>query len=114
MLEMYQKFKSNRELKKALKIVWLLSTVCVLAVLVTVFFIDEETVLSAVPACSAKTGGLECFLCGSSRAFFKLKYFDWESARSLNPYSVYFFLSFLVNIILTTINLRKLTSNLFI
>lgn len=89
--------EKNQELKKALKIIWIISALFFLIILFIIFFVPEEIFLSKIPICENKNNNLECFFCGSTRAFFEIKKMNFANAYALNKGSIPLFLILTIN-----------------
>lgn len=92
------KINQNKELCKALKIVWTISVAISLILFTIVFFGNETKIMKTIPTCSYKLQGKECFMCGSTRAFFEIKHLSFGNAFRLNRFSPILFTLLLVNI----------------
>jgi len=97
----------NQPLKKAIRIVWQISAILSLLILLILFFVDDKIILSAVPLCEARKKGLECFLCGSTRAFIEIKNLNFKSALDLNKFSSILFSLLVLNAMAYLIYLLK-------
>ena len=69
-------------------------------ILLVVFFVDENLILSKMPTCEYQKIGKECFLCGSTRAFIEIKNMNFDKAWSLNKLSFLIFGALAINTIL--------------
>jgi len=87
----------NQDLKSAIRIVWKISAVLSVLILLLLFLIDDNRLLSISPTCEYKKIGKECFLCGSTRAFIEIKHLNFENAFNLNPFSISIFGLLLLN-----------------
>ncbi|KFC20205.1 DUF2752 domain-containing protein [Chryseobacterium sp. FH1] len=87
----------NQELKNAILIVWQVSAVVSILILLVLFFVDEQKILSQLPVCEARKKGLECFLCGSTHAFIELKKLNFGSAFAFNKLSPFMFVLLILN-----------------
>ena len=99
-MNLKQKNKKNQELKNAIQIVWQISGVLSILILLVVFFVDENLILSKMPTCEYQKIGKECFLCGSTRAFIEIKNMNFDKAWSLNKLSFLIFGALAINTIL--------------
>ena len=90
----------NRELKNAILIVWQVSAVLSILILLILFFVDDQKILSGLPVCEARKKGLECFLCGSTHAFIELKKLNFTGAFALNKLSPFIFVLLILNSLL--------------
>ncbi|TDX86348.1 DUF2752 domain-containing protein [Epilithonimonas xixisoli] len=99
-MNLTQKNHKNQELKNAIKIVWQISGVLSILILLILFFVDENLILSKMPTCEYQKIGKECFLCGSTRAFIEIKNMNFEKAWSLNKFSFFIFGALFINAIL--------------
>lgn len=90
----------NQELKTAIQIILQISGVLSILILLVLFFVDENLILSKMPTCEYRKIGKECFLCGSTRAFFEIKNMNFEKAWSLNKFSFFLFGALVINAIL--------------
>jgi len=71
--------------------VWQISAILSITILLILFFVDENIILSKLPTCEYKAKGGECFLCGSTRAFIELKRLNFSGAFALNKLSPFVF-----------------------
>ena len=99
-MNLKQKNQKNQELKNAIQIVWQISGVLSILILLVVFFVDENLILSKMPTCEYRKIGKECFLCGSTRAFIEIKNMNFDKAWSLNKFSFFIFGALVINAIL--------------
>ncbi|GGG52993.1 DUF2752 domain-containing protein [Epilithonimonas arachidiradicis] len=90
----------NQELKSAIRIVWQISAIISILILLLLFLIDDDKLLSISPTCEYQKVGKECLLCGSTRAFIEIKHFNLETAFHLNPFSIFIFGLLILNSIL--------------
>lgn len=95
---------------KALQIIWYIISVIILAILVLTISQSSQTALNLAPTCSLKAQGLECFLCGTTRAFIKISHFEFTQAYTLNKISIPLYIAFLIN---TIIFLQKLIITIY-
>lgn len=81
----------KKEIRAALKIVWMIYSGLVLFVIaVTVF--SSGTLLEFSPVCLSKSlYGEECFMCGMTRAFAEISEGNFHNAAILNKLSLYLF-----------------------
>lgn len=86
---------------------WQISAVLSFLVLLILFFVDEKIILSEVPICESRKEGLECFLCGSTRAFIEIKNLNLKNALALNKFSLVIFGLLVINSILFLLFLLK-------
>lgn len=105
------KINNNQELKNTIRIVWQISAVLSILILLLLFFIDDNQLLSISPTCEYQKIGKECFLCGSTRAFIEIKHFNFKNAFALNKGSVLLFCLFLLNSILFLTQILKTNKN---
>lgn len=87
----------NQEFKNAIQIVWQISTVFSILILIVLFFVDENLILSKMPTCEFQKIGKECFLCGSTHAFIELKKLNFINAYALNKLSPFMFVLLIIN-----------------
>jgi hypothetical protein len=103
--------KNNVELKKALNIIWMISVLMFLGILVLTLFYPENLILSKIPICENKKESSECFLCGSTRAFFEIRELNFAKAYYYNKGSVPLFiimaLNFLTYLFKNQINIKN-------
>lgn len=102
----------NKDLKNALKIVWVLSGFFCLIIMLTIFFIPENLVFKNIPTCEYKILNKECFFCGMTRAFYSFREFNIIKAYGLNKLSPILFSSMITNILIITINFKNNFKNL--
>jgi len=95
-----QTFNKNQELKNAIRIVWQISAVLSVSILLILFLIDDNRLLSISPICEYQKIGKECFLCGSTRAFIEIKHLNFKNALNLNAFSIFIFGFLILNSIL--------------
>lgn len=98
----------NRDLKNALKIIWILSGLISIILVFTILFFPSELMFKKIPTCEYKLLNKECFLCGTTRAFYEIKEFNFQKAYELNKLSPFLFLAILLNILILTTNLKKI------
>lgn len=84
-----EKFK--KDLRDAIKIVWILySALILIVILITIF--SPETLYKISPVCySVSLYGDECFMCGMTRAFVEISDGNFQNAGTLNSLSIYVF-----------------------
>lgn len=84
-----EKFK--KDLRDAIKIVWILySALNLIVILITIF--SPETLYKISPVCySVSLYGEECFMCGMTRAFVEISDGNFQNAGTLNSLSIYVF-----------------------
>ena len=84
-----EKFK--KDLRDAIKIVWILySALILIVILITIF--SPETLYKISPVCySVSLYGVECFMCGMTRAFVEISDGNFQNAGTLNSLSIYVF-----------------------
>lgn len=92
-----QTIYKNQELKNAIRIVWQISAIISIFILLILFCFDDKIILSAVPTCEARKKGLECFFCGTTRAFIEIKNLNIKNAFVLNKFSLILFGLMLLN-----------------
>ena len=102
----------NKDLITALKIIWILSGFISALILLTVLFVRPNFVFENIPTCDYKLSNKECFLCGTTRAFFKMKEFDIQKAYELNKFSPILFSTMITNILIITIKFKNNFKNL--
>lgn len=93
----------NKELAQAILIIWYLSGGISIFIFLLVFFAHPESVYKEIAVCEYKIHGRECFMCGSTRAFFQLKDLNVSKAFQLNKLSPFLFLGLLLNNVLLVI-----------
>ncbi|MCA4781306.1 DUF2752 domain-containing protein [Empedobacter stercoris] len=98
----------NKDLKNALKIIWVLSGLISILLVFTLLFIPSTLMFEKIPTCEYKLLNKECFLCGTTRAFYQIKEFNFLKAYELNKFSPFLFLALLINILIITTNFKKL------
>jgi len=99
-MNLKQSIFENQDLKSAIRIVWKISAVLSVLILLLLFLIDDNRLLSISPTCEYQKIGKECFLCGSTRAFIEIKHLNFENAFNLNPFSIFIFGFLILNSIL--------------
>jgi len=109
LIKVIQKAIYNQELTRAIIIIWKISAIISALILISVLVMDRDFLLSKVPTCPSKLQNQECILCGSSRAFFEIKEFNFKAAYGLNKLSIFVFLGMLIN---TSIFLFYIIKNL--
>jgi len=97
----------NQQLENAILIVWKISVILSILILLVLFCVDDKTILSEVPFCEARKKGLDCFLCGTMRAFMEIKNLNFKNAFSLNKLSLPLFCSIVINAAIYLIYLLK-------
>ncbi|GEM_PF-1892182 len=102
----------NIELKNALKIIWILSGFISLIIIFTVLFIQPNFIFDKISTCEYKLYGKECFLCGTTRAFYSIKELNIQKAYELNKFSPFLFIAMVSNILIITINFKNNFKNL--
>ena len=107
-----KQLSENKDLKKALKIIWLLSGFISIVILFTVLFVHPNFVFQNISTCEYKLLNKECFLCGTTRAFYKIKEFNIRKAYELNKFSPVLFSMMIKNILIITINYKNNFKNL--
>ena len=107
-----KQLSENKDLKKALKIIWLLSGFISIVILFTVLFVHPNFVFQNISTCEYKLLNKECFLCGTTRAFYKIKEFNIRKAYELNKFSPVLFSMMITNILIITINYKNNFKNL--
>jgi hypothetical protein len=111
MKKMQLKIINNVELKKALNIIWMISALMFLGILILILFYPENLVLSKITICENKKKSSECFLCGSTRAFFEISKLNFAKAYNYNKGSVPLFiimtLNFLTYLYKNQINIKN-------
>jgi len=81
----------KKEIRAALKIVWIIFSALVLLVMVITFF-SAGTLHEISPVCISKSlYGEECFMCGMTRAFAEISSGNIYNAGILNKLSPYLF-----------------------
>ena len=104
--------KDNKELKKALKIIWILTVSLSFFIIIISPFASPNFITSNIPICESKKVGKECFLCGSTRAFLTIGKLEFKKAYELNKLSVFLFTTLLTNILIFIIYLIKKSKKL--
>jgi len=99
-MNLKQIFNKNEDLQDAIRIVWQISAVLSISILLMLFLIDADKLLSISPTCEYQKIGKECFLCGSTRAFIEIKNLNFKNALHLNPFSIFIFGFLIINSIL--------------
>jgi len=102
----------NQDLKTAFKIVWQVLAVLSILILLVLFFVDDNQLLSISPTCYYQKIGKECFLCGSTRAFIEIKHLNFKNAFNLNPLSIFIFGLLILNSILFLNYLKNIKTKL--
>ena len=102
----------NKDLKNAFKIIWILSAFISILILFTVLFIQSNFVFENIPTCEYKLSNKECFLCGTTRAFYEIREFNVRKAYELNKFSPILFSAMVTNILIITINFKNNFKNL--
>jgi hypothetical protein len=104
----------SADLKISFKIVWIIVSIFLLAVL-TMSFLFPEILLKISPVCVSKSlYDVECFICGTTRAFIEISSFNFSGAYELNKFSIILFSIFMLNTLMFLIFLfsfiRKIIS----
>ena len=94
--------------KKALAIVWTIYSVLILTIILIPFTVDINFISSFIPVCSAKLGGNCCILCGMTTSFYSISRLDFETALSLNRYSLFLYSFFVINSIVFLFSISKI------
>src|SRR6218665_2669077 len=102
----------NQEFKSTIRIVWQISAIISILILLLLFFVDDNKLLSISPTCEYQKIGKECFLCGSTRAFIEIKHLNFTSAFDLNPFSIFIFGLLILNSILFLNYLKNIKTKL--
>lgn len=90
-----EKFK--KDLREAIKIVWILYSALILIVILLTIF-SPETLYKISPVCySISMFGTECFMCGMTRAFIEISGGNFSNAYDLNRLSLFLFSASLIN-----------------
>lgn len=85
------------DLRKAVKVVWLILSVVGMLAVVAPVVLPEQAVLGLFPVCSAKARGSSCVLCGMTTAFVRLAHGDWRGAVDANPGAPALYVTFALN-----------------
>jgi hypothetical protein len=87
----------KKDLREAVKIVWIIYSALILLVILITFF-SPETLYKISPVCySISMYGLECFMCGMTRAFIEISGGNFFNAYNLNRLSIFLFSVLLIN-----------------
>jgi hypothetical protein len=70
----------------------MISALMFLGILILLLFYPENLILSKVPICENKKNSGECFLCGSTRAFFEIGELNFTKAYNYNKGSIPLFI----------------------
>lgn len=97
---------NNLELKNAIKIVWYLTGLFSFIIILIVIIIPSKSIFESIPTCRSIQFGTECFLCGTTRAFYKIKELEIMKAYELNKLSPFLFLAMLINIVIIIFNIK--------
>lgn len=90
------------DLKTSFRIVWIIISVTILSVL-TLSFLFPELLIKISPVCVSKSVyGVECFMCGMTRAFVEISSFNFSEAFEMNKLSLILFSVFFINSITFT------------
>lgn len=60
-----------------------------------------------MPTCEYKLLGKECFLCGTTRAFYQIKELNIQKAYDLNKFSIVLFSAMIINVLIIVINFKN-------
>lgn len=103
----------KKEIRAALKIVWIVYSALVLLVLVITVF-SAGTLYDISPVCLNKSlNGEECFMCGMTRAFVEISEGNIINAYILNKLSIFLFSVMSLNSILFILYTVKKFRSLF-
>lgn len=87
----------SSELKIAFRIVWIILSIFIFAILILSFFFPY-TFMDISPVCVSKSVyGAECFMCGMTRAFIEISSGRFSEAFNLNKLSLILFSVFFIN-----------------
>ena len=94
---------------KEVKIVWYIISSLIILLLISLFFLNSNTLLNISPNCtSILLYNKSCFLCGSTRAFVEIKNFNFSKAFYFNVLSIPMFILFIINSLLYILSLKKI------
>ena len=93
------KISDNIDLKKAINIVWFISAILFIIILILLVLFNESSLLKLTPICENKKIGGNCFLCGSTRAFFEIKKLNFLNAYNYNKGSIPAFIILTINFV---------------
>lgn len=88
---------TNDSLKFVLFIIWTVLSAIFLLLLIFPFLFEEFFILDIVPLCQSVEYGIECSLCGMTRAFIQITKGNISEAISLNKGSIHLFIAMLIN-----------------
>lgn len=97
----------NKDLKTAFKIIWILSGFVSLLIICTILCTQPDFVFKNMPTCEYKLLGKECFLCGTTRAFYQIKELNIQKAYDLNKFSIVLFSAMIINVLIIVINFKN-------
>jgi hypothetical protein len=91
------------------KIVWYIISSLIILLLISLFFLNSNTLLYLSPKCtSILLYNKPCFLCGTTRAFVEIKNLNFSKAFFFNVLSIPLFLMFIINSLLYILSLKKI------
>lgn len=86
------------EIKKAIWIVWVIYSIFISIVILALFIFNGQFLIALSPHCeSIRRFGVECSICGMTRAFIEISNGDMIQAIRLNKGSIGLFVVFLIN-----------------
>lgn len=78
--------------------IWTILSIIMTLILLIPFFLNKQKILQITPIClSKKQFNVECFMCGMTRAFIEISQGNLKGAQIFNKYSLFLYLSFLLN-----------------
>jgi hypothetical protein len=87
-----------RDFRTAARVVWLVVSTVVLAILLAPFLLSDSAVADLSPVCESKArGGPPCPLCGMTAAFLLISDGRFEEAQQANRASVPLYAAFVLN-----------------
>ena len=111
--QLYQYLVQNKQCREAILWSWAIVSLVIITVIWISIFADSENILATVPSCTAKNVNQNCFLCGSTRAFFSLGQLNISAASASNIYSPLIYSLFLGNSIIFIFCTYKLIKSKF-
>ena len=101
-------YNNSIQVSREIKIVWKIFSLLLMIVLISLFFLDNDIVLSLSPKCTSFIlYNKQCFLCGTTRAFIEIKNLNFNHAFILNKFSIFLFFIFLLNSVFFIYSLKR-------
>jgi hypothetical protein len=102
-----------RDLRAALRIVWMVLSLLILMILAAPFVVGRERAATLAPVCDRQARyGLDCPLCGMTTSFLDISRGEFGAARNANRGGIPLYLSFVSNEIWALIFVRRKRSAL--